>query len=302
MWSSSHSMWTGYGAVFAVPVAVVVAACVAQRVRGVHRSGETVRGVPLRRRQLARARVDTPDKLHARAPVAAGFAALASFPAVFLALVAAPSAGGLDLPPTADARLQLCCIAAVVLMAVIGVDCWFGLGISMRVLAPDGFTVTAVGFTIALAAAPPLMIFQHVESRAAWLGMAAAQFVWPFAGLFLCGTVSARRNRKLFRCTETAPDPSANRLGKPGIDAHYDLTLQSPGKRKIQVIQAVVTVTGMGVEEAMDLVDGVPGLVLRQVSSDRVERVKELLEGVGATVTVSSDADEASAGSPSYQF
>ena len=58
----------------------------------------------------------------------------------------------------------------------------------------------------------------------------------------------------------------------------------------------------MGVEEAMDLVDSVPGLVLRQVSSDRVERAKELLEGLGATVTVSSDPDEASVGSPSYQF
>jgi hypothetical protein len=165
VWSSSHSMWTGYGAVFAVPAAVVVVAGVAHRVRGIHRGGETVRGALLRRRQLARARVGSPDKLHSQAPVAAGFFALASFPAVFLALVAAPSAGGLDLPPTADARLQLWCIAAVVPIAVVGVDCWFGLGISMRALATDGLTMTAVGFTIALAAASPLMIFHHVDSR-----------------------------------------------------------------------------------------------------------------------------------------
>ena len=45
-------------------------------------------------------------------------------------------------------------------------------------------------------------------------------------------------------------------------------------------------VTRMGMKEAKDLVDNAPGLVLHQVSSDRVDRAKNLLESAGATVTV----------------
>jgi hypothetical protein len=98
------------------------------------------------------ARVDAPDKLHAQAPVAAGFAALLSLPAALLALVAAPRAGGVQLPPTADARLQLWCIAAGGVIAIVLVDWRFGLGISVRALVTDGFTSAAVAFTVALAA------------------------------------------------------------------------------------------------------------------------------------------------------
>jgi hypothetical protein len=139
---------------------------------------------------------------------------------VFLALVAAPRAGGVSLPSAADARWQLWCIAIGVVICVIALGCWFGFGTSVRALASDGFTAAAVGFTIALAAVSPLMIFHHIESRAAWLGIAAAQFVWPFAGQFLCGTVSGRRKRRLRRLTEMALDPSAGWFGESGIDAH----------------------------------------------------------------------------------
>jgi hypothetical protein len=133
------------------------------------------------------ARVDAPDKLHAQAPVAAGFAALLSLPAALLALVAAPRAGGVQLPPTADARLQLWCIAAGGVIAIVLVDWRFGLGISVRALVTDGFTSAAVAFTVALAATSPVMIFHHVESRDAWLAVAAVQFVWPFAGYLSAG-------------------------------------------------------------------------------------------------------------------
>jgi large subunit ribosomal protein L7/L12 len=69
--------------------------------------------------------------------------------------------------------------------------------------------------------------------------------------------------------------------------------LQSPGNRKILVINAVVTVTGMGLKEAKDLVDGAPGLVLSQVTSERADRAKNLLKSLGATVAVSREADAA---------
>jgi hypothetical protein len=89
VWSRTHSVWSGFGAVFAVPLAAVAVAAVVPSVRRVHRSGETVRGVLRRRRQLTLDRVDSADKLHARAPVAAGFFALVSLPAMILTLVAA---------------------------------------------------------------------------------------------------------------------------------------------------------------------------------------------------------------------
>jgi hypothetical protein len=162
-----------------------------------HRRGETARGAALRRRQLARARVDSPDRRHARAPLAAGMLTLASFPAVFLALVAAPRAGGVHLPPAADARTQLWCVAAGAVVAIVWLDCWYGLGVSARALVGDGFSATLVACTLALAVASPLMVLHHVESRGAWLGMAAVQFLWPFVGLFLCAMVARRRTRRL---------------------------------------------------------------------------------------------------------
>jgi hypothetical protein len=187
--------------------AVVFASMATASVWRVRRRGDTVRGSVLNRRRLARAAVDSPAKLHARAPVGAGMFALASFPAVFLALATAPRAGGLDLPPTADARVQLWCIAAVALVAVVAVDGWLGLGVSARALAADRFTAAVVGCTIALAATPSLMVFDHVHAREAWLTVAVAQFVWSFGGLFLCGAVSERRKRQLWRADERSHGP-----------------------------------------------------------------------------------------------
>ena len=45
-------------------------------------------------------------------------------------------------------------------------------------------------------------------------------------------------------------------------------------------------------KEAKDLIDNAPGLVMSQVTSERANRAKELLESLGATVTVTSDPDQ----------
>ena len=191
------TLWSGDRPVLVILVAAVAVAAVTLGVRRVRGGGETVRGALRRRRQLARALVDTPDKLHARAPLAAGLLTLASFPAVFLALVAAPHAGGVTLPPPADARLQLGCVAIGVVVAIVGLDVWHGVGSSVRALVTDVFTAAVVVCTVTLAVASPLMVLHHVESRGAWLGMAAVQFLWPFVGLFLCAMVARRRTRRL---------------------------------------------------------------------------------------------------------
>jgi large subunit ribosomal protein L7/L12 len=81
-------------------------------------------------------------------------------------------------------------------------------------------------------------------------------------------------------------DGSAERSWDPGIDAHYDLILQWPGNRKIQVIKEIRQMTRLGLKEAKDLVDHAPGLVLHQVSGDRADRARAQLERRGATVIV----------------
>jgi large subunit ribosomal protein L7/L12 len=82
-------------------------------------------------------------------------------------------------------------------------------------------------------------------------------------------------------------------LSEGGIDGDRDLVLVSPGNRKILVIKEVRTLTGLGLKEAKDLIDSAPTLVMRQISSERADAAKELLERLGATVTVSSDPGQA---------
>ena len=273
-----------------VPAAIIVAGVLG--VRQFRRRGEPLRDVLRGRRQQGRARVDSADKLRVEAPLGAGWAALASLPAVLLALVATRSFGvrGVYLPPAADARWQLWCVAIAVAGAVVAVDYWFGLGTSARALATDAGAAAIAVVTIALAVTSPLMILWPVDSRPAWLAVLAAQLCWPFAGLMLGAAVSSRRKRRL--------SPPAHRrspatwLAEFGIEANRDLILVSPGSRQVLVINAVITLTGMRPREARDLVDHAPGVVMRQVTSERADRAKEVLETLGATVTITSDPEQ----------
>ncbi len=64
----------------------------------------------------------------------------------------------------------------------------------------------------------------------------------------------------------------------------FDVILTAFGDKKINVIKVVRTHTGLGLKEAKDLVDGVPSTVKEQVAKDEAEKVKQELEGAGATV------------------
>ena len=66
----------------------------------------------------------------------------------------------------------------------------------------------------------------------------------------------------------------------------FDVTLESAGDKKIQVIKEVRSLTSLGLKEAKDLVDGAPKLVLEKVNKETAEKAKAALEGAGATVTV----------------
>jgi large subunit ribosomal protein L7/L12 len=59
-----------------------------------------------------------------------------------------------------------------------------------------------------------------------------------------------------------------------------------PGAEKIQVIKVVRELTGLGLKEAKDLVDGAPQTVKAGVSKDEAAQVKAKLEEQGATVEV----------------
>jgi len=66
----------------------------------------------------------------------------------------------------------------------------------------------------------------------------------------------------------------------------FDVMLTVTGEKKIQVIKVVRELTGLGLKEAKDLVEGVPGKVLEGVAKDAAEEAKKKLEEQGATVEV----------------
>ncbi|MBI3818368.1 MAG: 50S ribosomal protein L7/L12 [Planctomycetes bacterium] len=66
----------------------------------------------------------------------------------------------------------------------------------------------------------------------------------------------------------------------------FDVILESSGANKINVIKEVRAVTGLGLKEAKDLVDGAPKAVKTGVSKDEAAKIKDLLTKAGATVAV----------------
>lgn len=66
----------------------------------------------------------------------------------------------------------------------------------------------------------------------------------------------------------------------------FDVILTAVGDKKINVIKEVRAVTGLGLKEAKDLVEGAPQTVREKVAKDEADKVKAQLEGAGATVEI----------------
>jgi large subunit ribosomal protein L7/L12 len=66
----------------------------------------------------------------------------------------------------------------------------------------------------------------------------------------------------------------------------FDVVLQAAGDKKIQVIKVVRAVTGLGLKEAKDLVDGAPNAVKEGVAREEADTIRAQLEEAGATVDV----------------
>ena len=66
----------------------------------------------------------------------------------------------------------------------------------------------------------------------------------------------------------------------------FDVVLSAAGDKKIQVIKVVREITGLGLKEAKDLVDGAPKPVKEKIAKNEAADLKKKLEEVGATVEV----------------
>jgi len=66
----------------------------------------------------------------------------------------------------------------------------------------------------------------------------------------------------------------------------FTVTLTNAGDKKINIIKEIRTITGLGLKEAKDLVEGAPKVVKEAASKDEAAKIKKVLEENGATVEV----------------
>jgi len=86
-----------------------------------------------------------------------------------------------------------------------------------------------------------------------------------------------------------APAPAAGQAAQAPAEeekVEFDVILTSAGEKKIQVIKVVRAITGLGLKEAKDLVDGAPKAVKEKVNKNEAQDIKNKLEEVGAITEV----------------
>lgn len=79
--------------------------------------------------------------------------------------------------------------------------------------------------------------------------------------------------------------PGASGEEEAGVDekSEYDVEIVSAGDKKINAIKAVREITGLGLKESKDLVDGAPKIIKEKVAKEEAEEMKKKLEEAGAT-------------------
>jgi large subunit ribosomal protein L7/L12 len=102
-----------------------------------------------------------------------------------------------------------------------------------------------------------------------------------------------KKFEEVFEVTAAAPVAIAAAGGAAAAaeeveeQSEFDVILESAGEKKIGVIKVVrEIVSGLGLKEAKDLVDGAPKPLLEKVAKDAAQDAKAKLEAAGATVTV----------------
>jgi len=99
---------------------------------------------------------------------------------------------------------------------------------------------------------------------------------------------------KRFGVTASAPMMATSGMAAGGAAAgavqeaktEFAVVLTNAGAQKIQVIKEIRTITGLGLKESKDLVEGAPKTVKEGVSKEDAAKIKEKLEAVGAKVEI----------------
>ena len=91
-----------------------------------------------------------------------------------------------------------------------------------------------------------------------------------------------------FGVSAVAAAPAAAAAAAPAAEekTEFDVVLAEVGANKMAVIKTVKEVTGLGLKEAKDVVDGAPKVVKEGASKEEAEDIKKKLEEVGAKVTL----------------
>ena len=82
------------------------------------------------------------------------------------------------------------------------------------------------------------------------------------------------------------PAPGADDAGAAEEQTEFDVVMSSFGEKKVGVIKVVRALTGLGLKEAKDLVEGVPASIKQGVPKEEAEDVRKQLEEAGATAEV----------------
>lgn len=83
-----------------------------------------------------------------------------------------------------------------------------------------------------------------------------------------------------------AAAPAAGGDAPAAEKTSFDVVLKAAGQAKLQVVKVVKDITGLGLKEAKDMVDGAPKTVKEGVSKEEAESIKAQLEEAGAEVEV----------------
>jgi large subunit ribosomal protein L7/L12 len=83
-----------------------------------------------------------------------------------------------------------------------------------------------------------------------------------------------------------AAGPAAGTAPAAEEKTEFDVVLSAAGDKKIQVIKVVRELTGLGLKEAKDLVDGAPKPVKEKIGKAEAQEIKKKLEEVGAAVEI----------------
>ncbi len=83
-----------------------------------------------------------------------------------------------------------------------------------------------------------------------------------------------------------AAGPAAEAAPAAEEKTEFDVILKSAGDKKINVIKEVRALTGLGLKEAKDMVEGAPSTVKEGVTKEEAEDIKKKIEAAGGTVEV----------------